>query len=423
MNFRFAAILVAATLSGSVAADDGQSAASSAAVQPGPDLLGGIVPYVPGRERGRFLQSAGVDNELQESELVSGQAFARVFDKWAAIRQFDANSNGAIDWFEADSYRKALRDALIAQYDVDKSGKLDAKERDEANRDLAAGKVPPLNRDRSATPARPGAPASPAPGNTNPFFNFGQPAQPGQLPPQLMQMLDTDGDGQLSKDERVAGIRSFRDRGWQWALSQYDKDGDGKVSDDERAAAPPPVRFIMKLDDLGLRDFDEDGDGQLSDAEYGALDDYFQKWMKISEQNTLKMADTDGDGQLSPAEQAALGTKMQAVMFQMLPRAMNWADSNGDGQASPEEWMGLFENFSNGFDRQIDRYTQQFDANGDGRLNAAERDALIAGSQEEEAARYRRHDKDGDGQLNVAEMLAAFEEAAEEWGVKPGADK
>ena len=387
--------------------------------QPPADVLrDAIDPFNLIRERARFIQVAGVDSELDESEAkipAEGEGFVRVYDKWSAIRAFDRDSNGRIDWSEAMAYRAALRKAVLTKYDADNNGKLEGEERTTANRDLAAGKAPPLAGPpvTAATPARPSA--SPTP--------FGQPAQPGQLPPQLMQMLDKDGDGQLSATERVAGIRDFRDRGWQWALTQFDKDGDGRLSDSERQAAPPPIRFALKLDDLALRDFDDDRDGKLSDTEYAALDEYFQKWMVVNQQNMLKLADTDGDGQISADEQAAIATQMQAVMFQVLPRAMSWADKNGDGQASPEEWMGLFDNFSAGFDRQIDRYTRQFDADGDGRLNAAERDALIAGSQQEEAERFRRHDLDGDGRLNVGEMLASLEEAAEEWGIKPASRK
>lgn len=417
---RFAALLIAFVIAPLLARAVDAPVAQDAA--DAPDLLrDAIDPHNLARERGRFIRAAGVDSELDEAEAKprdEGDGFIRIYDKWPAIKPFDRDKNGLIDWAEAASYRAALRKAVFAKYDADNNSRLEGEERNAASRDLAEGKVQSLTGPATASTAPAPTPTPGAPPQNNPFV-FGQPGQPGQLPPQLMAALDTDKDGQLSKGERINGMRSFRDRGWQWALTQFDKDGDGKLSDGERLAAPPPIRFAMKLDALGLRDFDEDRDGQLSDAEYSALDDYFQKLMAVNQQNMLRLADTDGDGQLSAAEQAAIGTKMQAVMFQVLPRAMSWADSNGDGQASPEEWMGLVDNFSNGFDRQIARYTKQFDADGDGRLSAPERDALIAGSQEEEAERYRRHDLDGDGQLNVQEMLASIEEAAEEWGVKP----
>ena len=72
-----------------------------------------IEPYIPGRERARFLRAAGADTELSASEFeavgAAADSFVRKFDKWAALAQFDRNTNTSIDWFEADAYRRALR--------------------------------------------------------------------------------------------------------------------------------------------------------------------------------------------------------------------------------------------------------------------------------------------------------------------------
>ena len=67
----------------------------------------------------------------------------------------------------------------------------------------------------------------------------------------MLERFDTDGDGQLSPEEREAARASMPPRGpggpnrQDW-MKQLDTDGDGIISEDERAAAraarkgPPP---------------------------------------------------------------------------------------------------------------------------------------------------------------------------------------
>lgn len=394
---------------------------------PVPDVLRGAVdPYVPGVERAAFLKAAGSDSEMDESEFKaaaeSGAGFVRVYDKWNVIKLFDRNKNNLVDWFEADAYRRALRQGVLARYDKSGNKLLEKDERAEANKDLAAGKAPPISAGPTVAAVGPAGSAPPrnppspfgSPGGNNPF-SF----RPGQLPPELMNFLDTDGDGQLTQTERITAWKNVRTLGYTAFNSQFDKNGDGKLDDEERAQIPSPILFVEKLDKLVVHHWDDNGNGKLDDEEMAAADDLMQKVMEISNQRTIQMLDEDGDGVVSPEEEQKFATMMQSVVFQMLPKAMSWADADGDGQATREEWLGLFNNFERGFDRQVDGWVQRFDANKDGRIGPGEREAMMEGLMADDEARLKRHDKDNDGRLNAQEMTTLIDEVVEEWGIKP----
>lgn len=389
-----------------------------------PDVMRGpIDPYIIGMERSRFLHSAGVDNELEQIEFSPELAFAKPFDTWAVMKRFDKNNDDRIDWQEFNAYRIALRTAVIRKYDENGNKKLEGEEREKANRDLAQGKLPPLFAERGAAPRgevqiQMGMGSGQQQNGFNMMFG-GQSMQPGQLPPEVLQWLDKDGDGVVSQAERIEAYKFVRGEGWNALLGEYDKDGDGKLSDAEKAAVIPPVKIIMTFDRLMMRDFDWDQDGELSDGEWGEIDEYLMKWMEVNQQRTMKFLDMDGDGQVSEVEQKAAQAKFQAMAFQLLPKAMSWADADGDGMATQEEWMGLVDRANTAFNEQAEIYTQRFDTDGDGRLNKEERLALMQGLIDEDDERQRLADTNGDGQLDANELVKAAENFLSEWGIKP----
>ena len=109
-------------------------------------LQGAINPYVPGKERAKFLRAAGVDTELTLKELEANredkESFIRKYDNIKNITQFDRDKNKKINWFEADAYRRALRAAVVKTYDKNKNNKLNGEEVVTAANALNAGNVP-----------------------------------------------------------------------------------------------------------------------------------------------------------------------------------------------------------------------------------------------------------------------------------------
>lgn len=103
--------------------------------------------------------------------------------------------------------------------------------------------------------------------------------------------FDTDGDGQISDEERAAARKQRQEE----MLARMDRDGDGKVSEEERAAVRHERATSM------FERLDTDGDGKLSPEE-----------MSGGRFNRLEGADTNGDGTISVDElDAAMATRFQ----------------------------------------------------------------------------------------------------------------
>ena len=334
------AVLLGAVSAAAQTTAPGQATTRQATTAPATsaaDLCRGVIdPYDSAAERGRFLQAAGVDNELDAKEFEADRAksdpFVRKFDRWEAILPYDKDANGTIDWFEADAYRLGLREKVLAAHDKNKDGRLIGPERNEASRALARGQV------GTSLPASPwsampeaifGAGGRPGAGRT--WRDAMQPPQDEQARKEWFARWDTNGDSSISDDERQAMREELR-RQWREGqhrrrLEQWDANRDGKLDEQERAAM------------------------EKADAERRAqLDQTRREWVRIW--------DTDGDGQLSEAESAAMTDRIR----RRIERARPELDADGDGQISREE-VG----------RYWDNVQKKYDADGDGQLNEAER--------------------------------------------------
>jgi Ca2+-binding EF-hand superfamily protein len=96
-------------------------------------------------------------------------------------------------------------------------------------------------------------------------------------------VIDTNGDGAISRDEIIALRRM--------AFARLDADGDGGLTPAEVEAAR--AEAAERQERLAARDpftLDANGDGVLSEAEFAEATPGFDR------------ADRDGDGVLSPAE-------------------------------------------------------------------------------------------------------------------------
>jgi len=379
------------------------------------DLLkDSIDPYVPGGERALFLKAAGVDSELEESEfeanLKAEEPFARAYEKWAALTRFDQNNNKKLDWFEVDTYRRDLRTRMLGEYDKNKDGKLEGAERDEANKALAAGKLP------KATALTP----PPRAGGDNPDRPRGRGEERRQ---QELEKWDKDGDGELSRDERKDQITAAIKDGRERQVRKWDENGDGILDADERAKVMDDERdkWWLRFDDIGMKHFDGDGDNKLSESESRDIVAFGEKLEKVGKKWEVNLLDTDGDGEVSREERREMQGRMQIIGITMLPEAMKWADANGDGRPDRQELEAVALRAAEAGKKELERWVKKYDTNGDGRLDATEREGFVQGIDEDVAARFKRNDKDGNGKLTDNEIRSMIEELAEEYDVKPKA--
>ena len=352
----------------------------AAPAKPLPDLCRDAVdPYNAPGERGRFFAAAGKDSELTAAEAEANRKapkpFVRRFDRWSSMIAFDKNANKTLDWFEADAYRKGFRQRVLLVFDADKNSRLADKERELANRALAAGKLPRAKvGEADRPPIWVPAPSRP-----------GQDEGRGELTPQrLLERYDTDGDGKLSDEERQAMRDQWGKRMEEWRqgreLRRYDKNKDGKLDEDELAeqekgqaerekrAAEWRARAEERRKEW-TAEWDADGDGELSEEERQAMRDSMGKRIEEIGGDVMDIAadwrqqwDADGDGKLSPDERQAIGREIR----QRVEKVRSEVDADGDGQISPEEGEAF---------RQ--KFVEKYDADGDGKLNDEERAAMI----------------------------------------------
>ncbi len=84
------------------------------------------------------------------------------------------------------------------------------------------------------------------------------------IPPEVIEKFDKDGDGKLNEEERQAARAAGKERmeaKRKEMIAKFDKDGDGKLSEEEEQAMREARRKMM------MEKFDKDGDGELSDDE------------------------------------------------------------------------------------------------------------------------------------------------------------
>ncbi len=404
---------------------------STSADKPVVDIIReSIDPFVPGKERSRFLRAAGKDSELTEKEFESNRKarkpFAREFDKWKAIARFDADKSGKIDWFEAQAYRRGLRKKVLATYDKNKDRKLKGAERDAANKALASGKIPTPDQalaKNSNNNAKPALPTERKGDNERELTREERIKRWRERRAERIKRFDKDGDGKLDETERIQAEEERRLEEQKKFVARYDKNGDGVLDENERVAAEnhPRDKWALKLNDFGMKHFDKNGDGKLSSNENKDITKFGLKIMQLGKTWEKKLLDTNKDGNVTPQERSAMQQKMQMAMLGLMPQAMSWADTDGDGSVSRNEREAIMTRVAGAVEREVKKWTNKFDSNGDGRLNEKERDAFIKGVDADLTARIKRHDKNGNGQLDVAEIQTMAVELAEQFGVKPRA--
>ncbi len=396
---------------------------------PADDVLKGVVdPYDAGAERTKFFAACGKENELTEdafnADQQKGGGFARKFDRWKALLAFDKNSNGKIDWFEADAYRLDLRKKVLAVYDKDKTGELKGDQREAAIKRLASGKAVGGGGGGGGDIGRWDRGDAGGADRGDSGKTGGDPAVRKAKMAELLKKYDADGDGKLTDEERDAMIKDISEQQHQEMMAKYDKNADGKLDDEELKAMQEERRdrqkeFRERAEAIKLKHFDADGDGKLGEDEQKAFKDFEQDMQKVGKSWELAVFDTDGDGKVSDEERQQVQKEAQRAALRMMAMGVKYMDADGDGKVSAEEREAFEKKVQEGTMDWFEKKIASYDTDGDEKLTTKEeRQALIDGLQDELTKRKEKYDKNADGRLSPNEMLDMMDDFAKEIGLK-----
>jgi len=389
-------------------------------VQKAPDVAKGPVdPYDAATERAKFFKAAGPDNELDQKEFAAAagkkDSFVRKFDRWEAMLAYDKNSNRTIDWFEADAYRRKIRERVLKAFDADKNKQLKGEERDKANAMLAAGRVPAETGGRSGSSGRIHAgrsrrdgPPGRARGGDRDMSDeqravriaaMREEAEMKRREAAKRQDFEAQRRQEAEQEERMRRFREEAERRRREALERQDRDGDGEISEEERAAMAREMRERMEAErvqreEQARRAREEAQRVQREEQARRAREEAQraqreEQARRAREQWLTRRYDSDRDGKLNEKERAA----MEA------------------GRARREERMRRYRQEREKYERQM---REKYDADHDGKLSEKENAAMREGMRKEaeanrQAMRARfqklraQADADGNGQTSGEE--------------------
>lgn len=122
-------------------------------------------------------------------------------------------------------------------------------------------------------------------------------------------------------------------------MKRFDTDGDGELSDEEREAVRREYgdrrRGDEQMREIVMRRFDADGDGELNDAERDAVRAEFRRVREEIQARIMPQYDLDGDGELNREERQAAMPAYRAEFERM--RAFAVLDEDGSGDINPAE--------------------------------------------------------------------------------------
>jgi len=161
---------------------------------------------------------------------------------------------------------------------------------------------------------------------------------PAQRWQHMVEHMDADKDGKISKDEYPGRDEAF---------ARIDANGDGFLTEDEAAQIGRGQGLGPQMDPAQrwqhmLERMDADKDGKISKDEFPGRDEMFAR------------IDANGDGFITEDEAAAMGQGRGGRGGQPFARM----DQDGDGKVTREEWQAAFD---------------KLDTNGDGVLDEQDR--------------------------------------------------
>ncbi len=278
----------------------------------------------------------------------------RMFDR------LDVNQDGVITLDEIPAARRERAARLIERLDANGDGKVTRQEFNEGIQRLRPpGDQPPQRKRVDGAPGKTGESRRAAAPDEPRRDAAGRPTAGGSA--LLFRLLDTDGDGKLSREELAKAAE---------IIMKLDSDHDGFVTSRElleglggtsAATTPAPGdEPALELAGRVIRRADKNGDGKLTKEELPEM-----------MRGRFDEMDTNHDGAIDRAELAGSVARMRRTV----------RDAAGAAGAGPLRRPGSAE------------------PDGGGRANAA-----IAANRPRVAAFLRRHDKDADGQVSAAEF-------------------
>ena len=221
------------------------------------------------------------------------------------------------------------------------------------------------------------------------------PAKRDRGPASLIQRLDKDGDGKISKAEFPEQSRL--------KFGRLDRNGDGFITKDEipqgnqRGRRKKNEKQLREMATRLMKRHDKDGDGKLTAGELVTPGADGQKGRA---RFNLKKSDKNGDGAIDLNELTMVLAQAQkrgqrGRNPRMLRQALQRMDADKDGRITRKEWRGRKETFA------------RLDADKDGAVTKQEIEKFVATMKRWRGAGgeaiFRRWDGNKDGKITLDE--------------------
>ncbi len=211
-----------------------------------------------------------------------------------------------------------------------------------------------------------------------------------------MSEFDADGDGVLSKLEKIAMGEQLKK---EW-MEKYDLDGDGEISPEEMEAFQVDQFINSDWGQDMMRKFDADGDGILNAEEEIALRANIAELEEQKRLEELAQLDTNNDGEISEPEREVQREQQRQWWANAKESAVENHDADGDGELNIEESQNAWDAWI--AQQSITDFINRYDANNDGSMGAGDYSEFISNYSNGDLAA----DVNRDGVINLLDLNA-----------------